>query len=126
MNWTVILAYVAIVLIAGLGLSVILVTFISLITSVIFRPFGQLVSIKLGSLLSGIIIWFLIDFVWQSIVDGHIPVLGIGLAYLANTFYYISQKDQLSEFAKPALLADRTAIILLGIYIVIDSGFDWV
>lgn len=116
MDWGIILGYVCL-----LGIQIIA---IQSIPAVIFGAiFGQfrLLGILIGSFFT----WFLLDFAWFKIFGYHLPLLAFVLSMVFQAYHLSKSKNELTDNSKFMIEGEMTAILLIGLYILIFKEFNW-
>lgn len=116
MDWTIILGY--------LGLLLIQIFAIQSIPAGIFGGvFGRfrLLGILIGSILT----WYLIAIAWFKIFGYHLSLLAFILSITFQGYHLSKSKNELTDSSKFMIEGEMTAILLVGLYILIFKEFNW-
>lgn len=116
MDWTIILGYIGL-----LGIQIFAIQ--SIPAGLFGALFGQfrLLGILIGSLLT----WYLLDIAWFKIFGYHLPLLAFVLSMGFQAYHLSKSKKELTDSSKFMIEGDVTAILLVGLYVLIYKEFNW-
>lgn len=102
-------------------LAAVILTVTALFQAIIGGLVGRLAGPLLGALVGGLFVWIGIDFLWQWLEGGHIPIAALAAALLAIFAHGVVSKDELTQQSNWMMAGEAWAIILVGVYVVVVS-----
>lgn len=113
---TTIILYIVLILLSATGIITIPSSLLSMLIATINKNF------YITTLVSSIIWWIIIAFLWKLIVGQNIPILALGICIVALFFNSWLQRKKLNANAQKMLAGEVWAIIIIGIALLIKSN----
>ena len=80
-----------------------------------------IVGLKFAQIIGFLIIWAIISALWQRFTHQMIPVLVLAGAVMLNFWHVMVEGHNISEVRKSTLFAEVTAIIVVGIWRIVEA-----